>query len=184
MAFVPPFSHSVAWSADGSKLAFVQGNPDFANPNLLGNVAPSSIWVVQADGGEPVQVTDQTSLNVSPTWLPDGNHLLFVSNREGPRDAYVMRVDGSGRPRGEAVRVTTGLDPHSMSVSADGTTIAYSRFTFRRNIWEMPLPTTGTASISEARRVTVGNQVIESHARSNDGEWLVFDSNLEGISDR
>ncbi|MEE8115652.1 MAG: protein kinase, partial [Gemmatimonadales bacterium] len=179
----PPRPHSAAWSPDGTKLAYVRGNWQFISPAFLGNVAPSSIWIVGVDRGEPVQVTDHPSLNVSPAWLPDGRHLLFVSNRDGARDLYAVRVDGSGRPRGGPVRVTTGLDPHSVSVSADGSTLAYSKFTFRRNVWAIEIPKSGSVSISQAKPVTVGNQIAEEHGVSADGRWLVFDSNLEGNQD-
>ena len=183
VAWVPPQPHSVAWSPDGSRLAYVQGNGDFIRAETLGNIAPSSIWIVDVDGGEPVEVTGHLSLNVSPAWLPDGRHLMFISNRDGPRDLYVVEVDGSGRPKGEPVAVTVGLDPHSVSVSADGSTAAYSKFTLRRNVWEVAVPASGSVSISQGRQVTIGNQIVESHRVSPDGQWFAYDSNLEGNQD-
>jgi TolB protein len=183
VAWAPPGPHSVAWSPDGSKLAYGQGNAGWIDAEWLGNVAPSSIWLVGVDGGEPVQLTDDTELNVSPAWMPDGRHLLFISNRDGTRDIYASQVDASGRPRSQPVRVTTGLNPHSISVSADGSTVAYSQLTYRQNVWEIAIPETGGVSISEARPVTVGNQIVEDHGLSRDGRWLAFSSNLEGNQD-
>jgi serine/threonine-protein kinase len=177
-------AHSVDWSPDGSMLAYVQGNQMYIGfGGALGNVSPSSIWTVSADGGTPVRVTDSLSLNMSPAWLPGGRHLLLVSDRDGPRDVYMVRVDELGRRHGEPIRITTGLDPHSISVSADGATLAYSQFTYRRNVWEITIPTAGSVSISEARSVTVGNQTVENHGVSRDGRWLAYDSNLEGNQD-
>jgi Tol biopolymer transport system component len=180
---VPLWPHSAALSPDGSKLAWVEGNVEFIRARSLGNVAPSSIWIAGVGDGEPVQVTDHPSLNVSPAWMPGGRHLLFVSNRDGPRDIYVLRLDVSGRPRGQPVRVTTGLDPHSISVSADGSTVAYSQFALRRNIWQLAVPERGSVSISDATPVTRGNQIAEGHGVSRDGRRLAFDSNLEGNQD-
>jgi TolB protein len=183
VARAPRGPHSVAWSRDGSKLAYVDGNRSFITIGWLGNVGPSSIWIVDSAGGTPVQVTDDASLNVSPAWLPDGRHLLFVSNREGSRDIYVVQVDGSGRPRSQPVRVTTALDFHSISISADGSTLACSRFTIQRNIWEISIPEGASVSISEARQVTSGNQLVESHGLSWDGRRLAYDSDLAGNRD-
>jgi len=71
-------------------------------------------------------------------------------------------------------------DPHSISISADGTRLAYAKFPVEQNIWSIPIPQTGTASISDAIPVTTGNQVIEQHGLSTDGEWIVFDSDIQG----
>jgi Tol biopolymer transport system component/tRNA A-37 threonylcarbamoyl transferase component Bud32 len=176
-------AHSFVPSPDGSLLAFVAGNRDFILPGTWGNVAPSTIWSVRIEGGTPVQVTTDTSLNVSPVWTPDGRQLLFISNRDGPRGLYAIRLDGAGRPRGRPLRVEAGLDAHSLSLSADGRTLAYSRLTFRRNIVRIAVPRTGSVSIREAEPVTVGNQIVENHDVSEDGRWLAYDSDLEGNQD-
>jgi len=172
-------AHSLAWRSDGSAVAYVVGNWTYLW--TWGNIAPSVIWVATV-GGTPVRVTDTTSLNMSPAWLPDGT-LLFVSNRDGPRDIYAVRVDRSGAPREDPVRLTTGLEPYSVSVSADGATAAYDRFILRRNIYAMPIPRAGAVSVHDARPITTQNQTIENLDLSADGRWLAFDSNLDGRQD-
>ncbi|MFL5507288.1 MAG: protein kinase domain-containing protein, partial [Gemmatimonadales bacterium] len=94
--------HSFVMRRDGGAVAFVVGNADYLSAE--GNVSPSAVWVTPV-GGTAVRVTDSTSLNVSPVWLPDGT-LLFVSNRDGPRDIYAVRLDRVGRPREQPVRLT------------------------------------------------------------------------------
>ncbi len=174
-----PQSHSYIWRPDGSALAWVIGNIE--GTGTWGNVAPSEIWVEVA-GGTPVRVTDSTSQNLSPAWMPDGT-LLFVSTRDGARDIYAVRLDRSGTPREAPVRLTTGLEAYTLSVSADGRTAAYDRFILRRNIYTVPIPTSGSVSIRDARPITTGNQTIENMDVSSDGQWLAFDSNLEGNQD-
>ena len=171
--------HSLAWSPDGKLLAYVNGNPWWRHG---ANVANASIWILDADGGEPVPVTDEEHLNVSPQWLPDSRHLLFVSDRDGPRGIYVVEVGPEG-PRGPPRSVPGSSDPHSISISADGRRLAYARFPVAQNIWTIPITEAGVASISDAVPVTEGNQVIEAHALSADGEWIAFDSKLLGEFD-
>ena len=174
--------HSPAWSPDGRRIAYAVGNVGFVTTATLGNIAASSIWVVSAEGSGPVRVTDDRSLNVSPTWVSTGNGLLYISNREGGRDVYQVALSGAGRPRGSPVRLTTGLGAQGISVSPDGTRLAYAVFAERSNVWSLPVPAagTGTVSISRALPVTTGNQTIEEVALSPDGSWLAFDSDRSG----
>ena len=70
------FGNEVAWSRDGRKLAFsVNGK----------------MWVVAAEGGEPVQVEtglDARLQNVS--WSPDGQKLAFMGIRGGAPELWLM----------------------------------------------------------------------------------------------
>jgi TolB protein len=52
-----------------------------------------------------------------------------------------------------------------------------------QNIWSIPIPRSGSVSIRDAVPVTTGNQVIEQHELSPDGEWIVFDSDIRGEFD-
>jgi len=170
--------HSLAWSPDGGTIAYVGGNPLWLGS---GNVFPSSIWVVDAEGGEPREVAPENFLNVSPAWL-DRRHLLFVSNRDGPRAVYVVEVGPRGR-RGEPRAIPGVADPHSISYSISARRLAYAKFTLRQNIWSYPLGRSAPMSIRDGHPVTSGSQVIESHDVSPDGRWLAFDSNRRGNMD-
>jgi Tol biopolymer transport system component len=170
--------HSLAWSPDGRRIAYVNGNAAWRNS---GNVLQSSIRIVSAEGGPPEEVVADEHLNVSPVWLDD-RHLLFVSNRDGPRGVYVVEVGPHGR-RGEPRLVPGIADPHSISYSASAHTLAYAKFTLRQNIRSYPLGRSGPVSIRDGTPVTSGNQVIEEHDISPDGRWLAFTSNRRGTMD-
>jgi Tol biopolymer transport system component len=49
-----------------------------------------------ADGGHQRRLTDDPADDVSPRWSADGSKLLFVSNRDGDYEIFVMNADGSG----------------------------------------------------------------------------------------
>ncbi len=177
-----PGLHSCAWSPNGRWLACVKGNAEavMLGP-VFGNLARSGLVLVPAAGGPVERLLDDGSASGSPAWLPDGT-LLFVSDREGGRDVYAVRLDGKGRAQAPPRRITTGLNALTITVSADGARLAYDAFAETSNIWSVAVPSGRAASIAEARQVSVGDQVIEHFDISRDGRWLVFDASRGGVS--
>ena len=176
--------HSCDWSPDGKWIACVQGNGASTRPgSQFGNLAPSAVALFPAKGGAPQRLLEPGAFNESPVWSRGGSQLLFVSNRDGPKDIYVLSLSSSGRPRGEPSRLTTGLGTISISLSADGRRLAYAVYSARANIWALPVPTGPAVTPSGAAQVTSGNQIIESMRVSWDGRWLLYDSNLKGNAD-
>jgi len=176
--------HSASWSPDGKRIAYVSGNFQFVDwGGNLGNLAASSIWVKPISGGSPVRITDAIHLNTSPVWTPDGGRVLFVSSLGGTRDIYAQKVNGNSDAVGAPVRLTTGLNPHTISLSADGGHLAYSAFTTTANVWSASLHGFDPIPPASMREITFGNQTIEAMSVSPDGHWLAYDSNLSGNSD-
>ena len=115
--------------------------------------------------------------------MPDGRTVLYVSNRDGALDVYEQRLDRDLRVDGAPQRITTGLSVRTISVSADGTRLAYDVVRNRSNLWQIPIPTTGIASFASAKQITTDNQRIESFTVSHDGQWLAYDSDRSGNAD-
>jgi eukaryotic-like serine/threonine-protein kinase len=175
-----PEPHSPVWSPDGRWIAYVSGNaqyPPFAN------LAPSAIWIVRSTGGPPIRITPDRPLHASPTWMPDSRGLLYVSDQDGGRDVYGIRLSRSGSPDGEPARLTTGLRPHTISLSSDGRRLVYSIHNETSNVLSVRLLSGRSVSLRDAKPVTTGSQVIEGLAVSPDGRWLAFDSNRNGSQD-
>jgi len=59
------------------------------------------IYVIDVDGTNPVNLTENPFFNSMPTWSPDGKRIAFVSNRKEVKvgrsagDIYIMNADGS-----------------------------------------------------------------------------------------
>jgi Periplasmic component of the Tol biopolymer transport system len=170
-----------SWSPDDKLIAFVKNGTGFQRGFNIGNIAPSSVWVARVDGGTPVRISDESHLNTSPVWTPDGA-LLFVSSMGGTRDIWLQRISSNLSPSGEPSRLTTGLNAHTISIDASGQTIAYSVFTTHANVWSTPIPSAPVES-PQFTQVTKGNQTIESLMVSPDGKWITYDSNLNGNQD-
>ncbi len=62
-----------AWSPDMKWIAY----------SHRGESRAWNIWLVPAEGGEPVNVTHLYAHHSEPTWSPDGKYLFFQSNRDG-----------------------------------------------------------------------------------------------------
>jgi serine/threonine-protein kinase len=169
--------HSAAWSPDGRWIAYVEGNREVVG--TLGNVAPSRLWAADLERGS-TRVVAEGGTNGSPAWLPGSRDLLFLSDRDGPRDLYRLSLDEKGTPVGEAEHITSGLDVHSFALSRDGSRLAYSQLSTRRNLYVLPIPRSGVATLSQAKPLTSGRQVVENRGVSPDGRWVAYDSNLAG----
>ncbi len=128
------------------------------------------IFVVRADGGEPVRVTDDPAPDIQPAWSPDGRTLAFVSDRGGRQQIWLLPVR-DGRAAGQArcrpiPGLPTALEPNW---SPDGTRIALVGCTESANeAWVMDV-----AGEAPARRVTSGADVFHVRWHPDGGELLV-----------
>lgn len=175
--------HSLSWSPDGRWIAGVRDNATYTTgTNTLGNIAPSALVIMPADGGTPIELTERTTLNVSPAWLGPGL-LAWVSNREGARDVWTLQLDEKGRAAGPPKRLTTGLNLFSIAADARGSMLAYSVHQRTGNLWSVPLPEGRVATMADATPVTSGAQMIEGNAISVDGATLAYDSDRSGNQD-
>ena len=53
------------------------------------------IFVMDADGADQDQLTDNTAVDYSPVWSPDGSKIAFISDRDGDYEIFVMDADGA-----------------------------------------------------------------------------------------
>lgn len=129
------------------------------------------LWMVNADGSNPEQLTANAGANVLPVVSPDGRHIFFHSDRDN--SVYrIWRMDADG---GNLQQMTggEGFDMKPI-VSPDGQWIYFTR-TIGANSSIMKIPSTGGASVP----VTVMDKV-SLHAISPDGKLFAFERYDEG----
>ena len=172
------------WSPDATRLACASGNARYVSLGLwFGNLSPTRIMVIRLRDGAVASISDSVSINASPVWSRDGRWLYYVSTRDGKGDVYAQRMTRDGRGNGESLRLTTGLGAHTISLSADGSRLAYALLSATSNVWSLPIPSGAPVSSAGATPLTSGSQVIENVSVSYDEHWLTFESNVAGSSD-
>ena len=81
-----PASTDASFSPDGSKILFAA--------NHDGDL---EIFVVNADGSDQQQLTENGNQDFFPSWSPDGNTIVFSSDRNGGVELYLMDADGGNQ---------------------------------------------------------------------------------------
>jgi dipeptidyl aminopeptidase/acylaminoacyl peptidase len=157
---LPDSPQAIAWSPDGRRLAYLMNVPDdglklgkapdkpdganWAKPLEIfdkvtyrtddgGYVKPGfdKIFMVDADGGAPRQLTFGAFHDGAPEWTPDGRAILFSALRKpdwelAGRDSEIYRLEVA---TGQLTPLTSRNGPDAApEVSPDGRTIAYLGF--------------------------------------------------------
>ncbi|MET0648988.1 MAG: protein kinase [Pyrinomonadaceae bacterium] len=80
------------------------------------------IWVMDADGGSPRQLTSGTDANTYPSVSPDGRHIVFETNRGVGWSVWRMNADGAA-----PLELTRNTGQYSYpQVSPDGRWVFYA----------------------------------------------------------
>ncbi len=143
------------------------------------------ILTIPVTGGATSPVTEDAHLDWNPIWAPDGKQLYFVSDRGGSTNIWRVAMDEtSGRTRGEPEPITspTPFAAH-LTISADGSRLAYSSFLETQNIQRLELdPTTGNV-VSQPTPVTTGTRFWANPDPSPDRRSIVAYSQVNPEGD-
>jgi len=102
---------SVSISPDGTRIVL-----EVLGPGL------EDLWLYDVLGQRASQLTFDKAENVLPVWTPDGEHVLFLSQRGGAYGLFSKRADGTGQ-----AEQLVSFVAHSRlwSITPDGRTLAY-----------------------------------------------------------
>jgi Tol biopolymer transport system component len=144
------------------------------------STAQDDIWKVQLDPssgrviGRPISVLHSPSNESAPYVLPDGRHLLFLSDRDGglARYLYVADLDGRNvrlidrtRSWGRIASVTP--DGRAVVLTSQSPTVQFEPFLLRID------PGTGEAAGAPE---SLGPGIMNARSWTPDGRYLFFDS--------
>jgi len=73
-----------SWSPNGSQIVYVAHDGH-----------DNEIFIADADGSNPVNISNTDSDDEDPDWSPDGTTIVFVSDRDGDQEIFVMDIDGA-----------------------------------------------------------------------------------------
>jgi Tol biopolymer transport system component len=158
-----------AWSPDGSRIAF--------QSKTVGD--QFDLWVMDADGGNAAQLTQDVNEDRNPAWSPDGDWIAFDSDRAGTFDVWLLPLAGG---EAAATALTFGTrDDVQPAWAPDGTSVYYAsnRGTGASfNVWRQSVIGTGNVV-----QVTAFAEDDTAPAVSADGKRLAFASRLNFSTD-
>jgi Tol biopolymer transport system component/DNA-binding winged helix-turn-helix (wHTH) protein len=143
------------FSPDGRRIAYT----DFRGGSN------QDVWVMDADGKNPLQLTTDPAIDWAPSWFPDNDRIAFQSNRQG-RQAFWSISTKSGK---ETLLVDPGLAIGFPMLSPDGKQIAFnSTKSGTINIWVVPVEG------GEPRQLTFDSEQAGWPCMSPDGRFIGF----------
>jgi len=109
LTYAPGYDGGAFYSADCKKIVFRANRPEtpeeLADYQMLikdGLIRPMrlELFIMDADGSNLRQVTNNGAANFAPYFHPNGKQIIFASNVHNPRgrnfDLYLINVDGTG----------------------------------------------------------------------------------------
>jgi WD40-like Beta Propeller Repeat len=101
-----------------------------------------SLYLGRSDGSEIRRLTNDPNKDRHPNWSPNGKDIIFISDRSGQYDFWMIHSDGSGLRK-----VTETTDAWAPSFSPDGSYLSVSNehgtflFDIRKPLpWKNPTP--------------------------------------------
>jgi Tol biopolymer transport system component len=163
------------WSPDGQWILF------HSNP-LVDGLPQFDVFKIRPDGSDLTNLTNTTGNNFMADWSPDGERIVFVSQRNGNRDLYLMNADGSNQ-----TRLTDGGWENSLPRwSPDGRQIAFESnrmgTTYGVYLIDAPDEQNAGASLEDTVRVLTFPGFNHSTPAWAGNEWLYISADRDSTN--
>ena len=161
------FSHDLDWSPVSNLMAI---------ETVLAS-GKHAIWTVHTDGSQQRKVVEEESRLASPRWSPAGDGIYYLRTTDGEtQEILEVAIDvNSGRAKDPPRPLLSGLQVGGgITVSTDGTHLAYSRAQGDRNLWLAEADSPAKGKEPQVRPLTSGTARYNSPAISPDGKWVAF----------
>jgi Tol biopolymer transport system component len=132
------------------------------------NAGQLGMFVAGADGSGEHPLLGAPGMDYDPVWSPDGQSIVFTSDREGSADLFRVNPDGTGLER---LTDNPAYDDQA-AFSADGKQLVFvtTRNGGTADLWTLDLQTRRTKAL------TSGAGGDFRPAWSPDGRWIAFSS--------
>jgi Tol biopolymer transport system component len=111
------------WRADGRKIVFMSDRETARNPDPRGKQGPDfELFVMNANGSNPRQITDNEVDDEDPAWSPDGSRIVFQRDLNPVRgkvnyDLFTIAADGTDE---RSLTDSRGVDDFQPNWSSKG----------------------------------------------------------------
>lgn len=158
----PGSFYSPSLSPDGRRVAVTR----------FGSAETADIWAIEPGRGA-MKFTTHPASEIDPIWSPDGDEIVFASDRSGPFDLYRRSAGGEGQ---DELLLTSGRSKFPTSWSTDAEIIVFevSDAKTALDLWTL------RRSDGHPERYLATQFNEENGALSPDGRWMAYQSDESG----
>jgi len=180
-AWRPPESELVSVDRQGNVERLLESRQAYESPRFSPDgrrvavtvhrsVEDADIWVYELERGTRTRLSSEGAYH--PVWSPDGDAIIFTSDRNGPWELFRAQADGTGPV--ELIATSQGMNfPGSFTPS--GSVVLFQGGSLNWDIFSLDATGDGTPQAVLATPALEVQPVL-----SPDGRWLAYTSDESG----